>query len=243
MKRKFLGVCVLLVFLFGCGTVPIPGPREEQAFNFVVMGDNRPANVFRPEQPYIYHKVVKKAVSLNPVLILNTGDLVLGYDALSPEKASEEFDDFEKATAPIREKNIGILRERMQIVTNESISNEDLVPTLEIQSEISLKELDASFLKWLKLFAPYGPHNMRPVFVSRNVEVVGDVHVVGNNHLKFKIKSEGIVIDAIAFNFADVRDKMKPSRQHVDAAYVIEENTWNGRTTIQMRIKDINLVS
>jgi len=36
---------------------------------------------------------------------------------------------------------------------------------------------------------------------------------------------------------------MKPVRQHIDAAYVIEENTWNGRTTIQMRIKDINLVS
>ena len=131
----------------------------------------------------------------------------------------------------------------MQIVTNQSISNEDLVPTLEIQSEITLKELDASFLKWLKMFAPYGPHNMRPVFVSRDVEVVGDVNVVGNNHLKFKVKSEGIVIDAIAFNFAEVRDKMKSSRQHIDAAYVIEENTWNGRTTIQMRIKDINLVS
>ena len=93
------------------------------------------------------------------------------------------------------------------------------------------------------MFAPYGPHNMRPVFVSRGVEVVGNVQVVGSNHLKFKVKSEGIVIDTIAFNFAEVRDKMKPNRQHIDTAYVIEENTWNGRTTIQMRIKDINLVS
>ena len=106
MKRKFLGVCVLLVFLFGCGTVSIQGPHEEQALNFVVMGDNRPADVFRPEQPYIYHKVVEKAVALDPVLILNAGDVVLGYDAYSKEKAREEFDDFEKATAKIREKNI-----------------------------------------------------------------------------------------------------------------------------------------
>ena len=143
----------------------------------------------------------------------------------------------------IQGENIQKLREQMQKLTDRAISNEDLVPTLEIQSEISLKELDASFLKWLKIFAPYGPQNMRPVFVSRDVEVVGGVNVVGNNHLKFKVKSDGIVIDAIAFNFADVRDKMKPNRQHIDAAYVIEENTWNGRTTIQMRIKDINLVS
>ncbi|MCK4558503.1 MAG: single-stranded-DNA-specific exonuclease RecJ [Calditrichia bacterium] len=143
----------------------------------------------------------------------------------------------------IQGENIQKLRKHMQKLTDRAISNEDLVPTLEIQSEIFLKELDASFFKWLKMFAPYGPQNMRPVFVSRDVEVVGDVNVVGNNHLKFKVKSDGIVIDAIAFNFAEVRDKMKPSRQHIDAAYVIEENTWNGRTTIQMRIKDINLVS
>ena len=106
MQRKFLGVCVLLVFLLGCGTVSTAGQQAEQALNFVVMGDNRPANVFRPEQPYIYHKAVAKAVALDPVLILNTGDLVLGYDAYSHKKAREEFDDFEKATAPIRKKNI-----------------------------------------------------------------------------------------------------------------------------------------
>lgn len=143
----------------------------------------------------------------------------------------------------VNENNVESLRDEMQKITEEFITKEDLIPKLEIQSEISLKELDASFLKWLKLFAPYGPQNMRPVFVSRDLEVVGDVNMVGNNHLKFKVKSDGIVIDAIAFNFAEVRDKMKPNRQHIDTAYVIEENTWNGRTTIQMRIKDFNLVS
>ncbi|MCK4753951.1 MAG: single-stranded-DNA-specific exonuclease RecJ, partial [Calditrichia bacterium] len=81
----------------------------------------------------------------------------------------------------IQGENIQKLREQMQKLTDRAISNEDLVPTLEIQSEISLKELDASFLKWLKIFAPYGPQNMRPIFVSRDVEVVGDVNVVGNN--------------------------------------------------------------
>jgi single-stranded-DNA-specific exonuclease len=142
----------------------------------------------------------------------------------------------------VKQENIQNLLTRMQEVTNQAISNEDLVPSLEIHAEISLKELDATFLKWLKMLAPYGPKNMRPVFVSRDVEVVGDLNVVGSNHLKFKVKSDGIVIDAIAFNFAEVRQKMKPVRQHIDTAYVIEENTWNGRTTIQMRIKDINLV-
>jgi single-stranded-DNA-specific exonuclease len=166
------------------------------------------------------------------------------YSAL--KSVEDDLDNFGghkyAAGLTVKSGNIDQLRSRMQKVTEQAISKEDLIPTLEIHSEISLKELDASFLKWLKMFAPYGPQNMRPVFVSRDVEVVGDLNVVGNNHLKFKVRSEGIVIDAIAFNFAEVRDKMKPARQHIDAAYVIEENTWNGRTTIQMRIKDINLV-
>jgi single-stranded-DNA-specific exonuclease len=142
----------------------------------------------------------------------------------------------------VQEDNIDYLRDEMQKITEELISKEDLVPTLVVESEISLNEFDASFFKWLKQFAPFGPQNMRPVFVTRRIEIAGDVQVVGSNHLKFKVKSNGIVIDAIAFNFAEMRDKIKPSRQLIDAAYVIEENTWNGRTTVQMRIKDINLI-
>jgi len=142
----------------------------------------------------------------------------------------------------VQEDNIDYLREEMQKITEELISKEDLVPSLGVESEISLNEFDATFLKWLKQFAPFGPQNMRPVFVTRRIEIAGDVLVVGTNHLKFKVKSNGIVIDAIAFNFAEIRDKIKPSRQLIDAAYVIEENTWNGRTTVQMRIKDINLI-
>jgi single-stranded-DNA-specific exonuclease len=142
----------------------------------------------------------------------------------------------------VQEDNINYLREEMQKITEVLISNEDLIPSLAVEAEISLDEFDASLLEWLKKFAPFGPQNMRPVFVTRCVEIANDVQVVGNNHLKFKVKSDGIVIDSIAFNFAEMRDKIKPARQIIDAAYVIEENTWNGRTTIQMRIKDMKLV-
>ncbi|MCP3943088.1 MAG: hypothetical protein GY710_16585 [Desulfobacteraceae bacterium] len=106
MKRKILSVSILLFFLCGCGLVTTAGRHEEQSLNFVVMGDNRPVNVFRPEQPYIYHKIVEQAVAFNPALILNTGDLVLGYDTHSIEKANKQFNDFEEVTSPIREKGI-----------------------------------------------------------------------------------------------------------------------------------------
>jgi single-stranded-DNA-specific exonuclease len=142
----------------------------------------------------------------------------------------------------VREENIELLRENMQKFSDQMINENDLTPTLEIESEISLRQLDAKFLKWLKLFAPYGPQNMRPIFVTRNIEILGDVGILGNNHLKLKVKNDGIVIDAIAYNFGKIRNEIKPYGQRIDAAYVIEENTWNGQTTIQMRIKDLNLV-
>ena len=88
---------------------------------------------------------------------------------------------------------------------------------------------------------PYGPQNMRPIFVSKNLEIVGEPAVVGNNHLKLKVKEDGIVIDAIAYNFGEMKYEMKSMGQRIDVAYVIEENTWNGQTTVQMRIKDLNL--
>ena len=83
---------------------------------------------------------------------------------------------------------------------------------------------------------------MRPIFVSTDLEVMGDAGIVGVNHLKLKVRQDGIVIDAIAFNFGDLKYKMKKTGQKINAAYVLEENTWNGQTTIQMRIKDIELV-
>jgi single-stranded-DNA-specific exonuclease len=142
----------------------------------------------------------------------------------------------------IREENIAELKNRLEDFSGDMLTAEDLTPTLEIQCELSLKDLDAKFLKWLKQFAPYGPKNMRPVYVTRNMEVLGEPETVGQNHLRFKVRNEGIVIDAIAFNFADIKMKLDKPMRRIDAAYVIEENTWNGQTTIQMRVKDFNVV-
>jgi single-stranded-DNA-specific exonuclease len=142
----------------------------------------------------------------------------------------------------IEEKNIDKLRHELEKISDPIISREELIPTLEIQSEISLQQLDANFLKWLKRFAPYGPQNMRPIFVSRNLEIIGGTAIVGNNHLKLKVKENGIVIDAIAYNFGKVKSEIRSSAQKIDVAYVIEENTWNGQTTVQLRIKDLNLM-
>lgn len=166
------------------------------------------------------------------------------YKALnSVNHLLEEFGGHKFAAGlTIKEENINKLRNALEKLSEDELSNEDMTPSLLVESEINLNQFDATFLKWLKYFAPYGPENMTPVFVVRDLEVVGDVNVVGYNHLKMKVKQNGIVIDAIAYNFGDKISLFKKRNQRLDSAFVMEENTWNGQTTIQMRIKDFNLL-
>ncbi len=97
------------------------------------------------------------------------------------------------------------------------------------------------FWKLLSQFRPFGPSNQKPNFVSENVEVVGKPTVVGNGHLRLKIKqgSSG-VFDAIGFNMHEYLPQIRNGNPF-DVAFVLEENIWNGRRTLQIRLKDIHL--
>jgi len=91
----------------------------------------------------------------------------------------------------------------------------------------------------LNLFAPYGPQNMRPVFLSTNLQVIGTPQIVGNNHLKFKAKQNGVVLDAIGFNLGDLYYRLAPGEKNLDMVYIIDENEYMGRKTLQLRVKDL----
>jgi single-stranded-DNA-specific exonuclease len=82
---------------------------------------------------------------------------------------------------------------------------------------------------------------MRPVFVTYQVEVVGTPHIVGSNHLKFKVRRGDRVFDCIAFGLGQFLHKMHSRPTYVDIVYVLEFNHWNGTDKIQLRIKDIRL--
>ncbi|MDZ7261515.1 MAG: single-stranded-DNA-specific exonuclease RecJ [candidate division KSB1 bacterium] len=139
----------------------------------------------------------------------------------------------------IRQEKIHPFRERFREIADRWLTEEHLTPKLRIDGEIRLGHIDGKLLRILKLFAPFGPQNMRPVFMSRNLEVVGTPMVVGNNHLRFKVRQDGVVIDAIGFNLGDLLYRIAPGEPNLDMAYVIEENEWQGRTTIQLRVKDL----
>lgn len=137
----------------------------------------------------------------------------------------------------IAEQNIPILRERLRQFSNDRLDPTLLIPKLSIEDEIRLGDIDHRMLKLLDLFAPFGPNNMRPVFASRNLQVVGTPIVVGSNHLRFKVRQDDRILDAIGFNLGNLLYRIAPGEKNLDIAYILEENEYMGRKTIQLRLK------
>ena len=135
--------------------------------------------------------------------------------------------------------NIEAFRKQMIQVSGEMLTDDDLVPKLFIDSEIELDQVTSEFVDTLEKFSPFGPMNMRPIFLTRNLEVVGQPYRVGKNHLKMRVRKGEAVLDVIGFGFGDLVRPLMMRSGTIDMAYVIEFNHWNGVVRIQLRIKDI----
>ncbi len=143
----------------------------------------------------------------------------------------------------IKPENIPVLDEKINAISEFEIHMDELIPKLKIDAELTFDQLNATFFTALKSLAPFGPGNMRPVFVSYNLKPYGTVDIVGHNHLKTKFKQNEVVLDAIGYNLGQYADTIKRTRMaRINCAYVLEENRWNGKTTIQMRIKDLEVI-
>ena len=132
-------------------------------------------------------------------------------------------------------------REKFKKVSDKKLSKDDLVPRLLIDSELGLEQINPELIRVLDLLAPFGPQNMRPVFSTRNLHVWGEPYVVGNNHLRLRVKKDGPVFDCIGFGMGDMAKPLSMKGIRLDLAYVVEPNFWNGTYKIQLRIKDLRI--
>jgi len=140
----------------------------------------------------------------------------------------------------IESKNVEKFRKKFIEVSNSELTADDIQPKLKIDMEIELSEVTDDFMELLEKFAPFGPQNMRPVFLTRNCEIIGRPSVVGNNHLRMRVRKGSTVIDVIGFGFGDMLSQISTGSL-VDSVYTLEYNTYNNVTRVQMRIKDIKL--
>lgn len=130
-------------------------------------------------------------------------------------------------------------KEAFNVVAKELLTEELLTPEIRIDAEISLGELTPKFVRVLSQFAPFGPGNMRPVFVVRGVELYGTPRIVGKNHLKFKVKTNGKVFDAIGFGLGGLIERLGMEKKTVDLAFSLDEGEYAGEPVPQLKIRDL----
>lgn len=135
---------------------------------------------------------------------------------------------------------VDAFRERFENIVAATIEEEMLTPVIEYDLEISLDDVTLTFCRSIERFGPFGPENMRPVFITRNVQCVSQPRIVGNNHLQLTVVDDnGISHRAIGFGFGDVYENFT-SNPVFDICYTVEINEFRGNKSINLNIKDIH---
>jgi single-stranded-DNA-specific exonuclease len=119
-----------------------------------------------------------------------------------------------------------------------TIQPDQLVPEIIINTGIDFKDINTSLYNIIKQMEPFGPDNMRPVFIARNVKDAGFSKVVKDLHLRVVLKQEDIILSGIGFNMADKFSLLENSKP-VDIVFAIDENEWQGNTSLQLKIIDL----
>lgn len=144
----------------------------------------------------------------------------------------------------MKEENVTLFTERFEKYVAETITEEQTSPQIDIDAQISFRDITPKFFSVLKQFGPFGPGNMKPVFSTSKVMDYGSSRLVGKEqeHLKMELvdSSSENVMNGIAFGMYEYNDHLK-SLNPLDICYTLEENTFNGNTNIQLMIRDIKV--
>jgi len=171
---------------------------------------------------------------------------VPGYDLYQAiESCSDLLESFGghmfAAGLTLKQENLQLFRERFEKFVSDTIREEHLVPSVNIDAEIPIEDVGIEMYRHLERFQPFGPENMAPVFASRRVKTMS-CQPVGNNgtHLKLSFARQNAEpVGAIAFGQSDTIDIFRESGGVVDIAYSVELNVFRGKSTVQLNIKDI----
>lgn len=134
--------------------------------------------------------------------------------------------------------NVSAFQKRFEEIVSNTITEEQLIPKIIIDQVISLDQITPKFFSVLTQMGPFGPQNMQPVFVSEKVVDNGTSRIVKDTHLKIGIKQNGVEMGGIGFGLAHHYEKIRTGTPfHV--CYNVEQNHFNGKTTLQLMVKDI----
>ena len=191
------------------------------------------------------------------IVLTKAGDLVTGsarsiknfdiYDAIDNcADLLEHFGGHKYAAGlSMKPENLAEFQRRFEKYVQENLTAEDSVPEIEVDLKINFSDITAKFMRILNQFAPFGPGNLSPIFWTDNVYDAGASRPVGGHrHLKLTLAQEGDKelginpLSGIAFSKGDLYDRIH-SGEPFSICYHLEYNTWQGKTTLQLNVKDI----
>ncbi|GAB2835332.1 single-stranded-DNA-specific exonuclease RecJ [Ferruginibacter profundus] len=147
---------------------------------------------------------------------------------------------FAAAGMSLLPENIPAFAAKFEEVVSATIPSQLLIPEIIIDSPVSFKEITNSFYSIVCQMEPFGPENMRPVFVATNVTDTGYSKIVKELHIRFVLKQDDITFTGIGFNMA-TKFYLLQLKKPVDVVFTIDENEWNGNTTLQLKVIDLRL--
>jgi single-stranded-DNA-specific exonuclease len=118
---------------------------------------------------------------------------------------------------------------------------EQIQPPLTIDHEIELYDVNDYLLNAIELFAPFGPGNHRPTFMTQEVTIANYPYNVGRNHLKLKVVKDGVSLDLIGYNLGDYLTMLKKN-SIINIAYTLEYNRFGNKTSIQGKLRDLKII-
>ena len=188
------------------------------------------------------------------IVLTRSGNLITGsarsiknfdiYDAIDDcSDLLEHFGGHKYAAGlSLKPENLEKFSERFEKYVSEHLEEDDLTPELNVDIQMDFTNITPKFVRILKQFAPFGPGNLSPVFLTKNVVDAGFSRAVGNRkHLKLSVMQQGntdFVFSGIAFQKGDLYEKIH-EKEPFTMCYYIEENFWQGKTTLQLNVKDI----
>jgi len=135
--------------------------------------------------------------------------------------------------------NVDKFIQQFEELVQNSLSPEAERPMLAINAELALHQITPAFWRMLKQFAPFGPHNLPPVFIARNIVDTGRSRLLENNHVRFAIQQKGSskIWTGIGFGIADTFNALR--HQPFDMAFSLQEGYWRGEKILSLSVKDI----
>jgi single-stranded-DNA-specific exonuclease len=133
--------------------------------------------------------------------------------------------------------NMEAFRAGLEEVAIEKLHEADLIPTVQVDSELSLSDLSLEMVKQIQSLAPFGKGNPEPVFYSDSLDIAWS-GIVGENHLKFKVKHGVKILDAIGFGLAQYYPL---DGKVIHMIYTPEVDQWKGHEKIQLRVVDLEV--